>query len=494
MKALRPYQADALGRVRERITLGSRRIILCIPTGAGKTLIAAHIVSGALAKGNRAVFTAPMITLIDQTIAAFEAEGIVGIGAMQANHHRTNPSAPVQVASVQTLQRRGEVPGASVVLVDEAHVYSKAIVDWMQERPDLIFIGLTATPGRRGMADEWGDIVVGVTTRELIEQGYLSRYEVFAPSTADLGRVRITAGEYNAGDAERAMTEGSLVGDILQNYLLAGQDRPTLGFAVSVAHAKFMADQFTMAGVPSAYVEAATDTLERAGIRRQFERGDIRVIWSVRTMTTGVDLPVSGIIDAAPTRSAMLHQQKIGRGLRVNKGTEDLVVWDHAGNTLRLGFVEDLDWSSLPDGSRKEAGERTAPLPKPCQSCAGIMPAKVKVCPACGHERKPPTGFIETEEGELVPIRNEATVRKKHDYSEAFKREWHQGFVWIAQERGHSPGWIAHKYKERFGDWPPFGSAPPPREPSSLIRSWVKSRQIAYAKAKQKQGGGAHVG
>ena len=83
------------------------------------------------------------------------------------------------------------------------------------------------------------------------------------------------------------MSDNGLVGDILQNYLLNGDGRPTLGFAVDVAHAEHMASQFTMAGVPSAYVEARTDLLERQHIQRQFKNGDIQVIWSVRTMTTG---------------------------------------------------------------------------------------------------------------------------------------------------------------------------------------------------------------
>ena len=302
-KALRPYQADAISKVRDSIRQGKRKVVLCLPTGAGKTVVAGAIVRGALAKGGRAVFTAPMISLIDQTLASFEAEGLGPLGAMQAQHPRTDPTAPVQVASIQTLDRRTRqsLPDASVVLVDEAHIRANVVRRWMKERPDLVFVGLTATPGRAGMASEWDDLVVGVTVRELIDQGFLSRFAVYAPSTADLSGVRVVKGEYDPKGAEAAMEEGGLVGDILDNYVRRGEGRPTLGFAVSVAHAVRMAREFTEAGIPSAYVDHTTDTLERQAIARQFRRGDLRVIWSVRTMTTGVDLPVSGIIDAAPT-------------------------------------------------------------------------------------------------------------------------------------------------------------------------------------------------
>ena len=113
-----------------------------MPTGAGKTITAAQIIEGALAKGKRVIFTAPAVALINQTIAAFEAQGIRDIGAMQANHPRTNPLAQVQVASVQTLARR-EIPEAALVIVDECHIRSEVIEAMMRDRPDVFFVGLS---------------------------------------------------------------------------------------------------------------------------------------------------------------------------------------------------------------------------------------------------------------------------------------------------------------------------------------------------------------
>ncbi|MCE6973081.1 DEAD/DEAH box helicase, partial [Cereibacter sphaeroides] len=407
---------------------------------------------------------------------------IVDIGAMQAAHVRTNRRAPVQICSVQTLERR-ELPPATVVIVDEAHVYAGVISKWMQARPDLVFIGLSATPGRAGMADEWQDLIVSVTTRDLIEAGYLSQYTVYAPTTPDLSNVKIVAGEYQAKGAAEVMAQSGLVGDILQNYVLHGEDRPTLGFAVNVAHAKRMAEEFTAAGIPSAFVEARTDTLEREAIQNAFTRGEIRVIWSVRTMAAGVDLPISGIIDAAPTRSAMLHQQKIGRGLRKNPGTEDLKVWDHAGNTLRLGFVHELDWSTLPGGKREVVKvERKQPLPKECGECHFLMEPKVKECPCCGAARKVPNGYVETADGELVPL-NAETGRAK--VPTAVKQEWYGCLLGYAAERGYAQGWAYHKFYEKFGIYPASQFKKIQKIPTPEVRSWIKSRAIAAAKARE---------
>jgi DNA repair protein RadD len=483
-KTLRPYQANALTLVRSSIAAGNRRVVLCLPTGGGKTLIAANIVRGALAKGGRAVFTAPMISLIDQTVSGFEAEGISQIGVIQAKHPRTDEKQPVQICSVQTLARKSSLPEATVVLIDEVHVYSKVVSDWMADRPDLIFIGLSATPARKGMRGEWDDLVVGVTTRELIDLGYLSEFTVYAPSTPNMSGVRIVAGEYHTGQAQAVMEDATLVGDILQNYLINGEDRPTLGFATSVAHAKNMAEEFCNAGVPSAAIDARTDSLERRAIVDQFTAGKIKVIWSVRTMTTGVDLPVSGIIDAAPTRSVMLHTQKIGRGLRVNEGTEDLKIWDHAGNTLRLGFIDELDWSELKDGTREEKEKREEPLPKNCQQCNMVMPPKTKVCPSCGHAMQPPSGWVETADGELVPINREVGAK---DVPMAEKERFYRELIGVCRETGKKDGMAYFKYKEKFGVFPANTFSKIPLEPSLQTRSWLKSKQIAYAKRKERE-------
>jgi superfamily II DNA or RNA helicase len=83
--------------------------------------MAAKITKGARGKSNRVIFTVPAISLVDQTVAAFEAEGLDGIGVMQANHPRTDTLAPIQMASVQTLAR-WQIPYTAVVIVDEAHI------------------------------------------------------------------------------------------------------------------------------------------------------------------------------------------------------------------------------------------------------------------------------------------------------------------------------------------------------------------------------------
>jgi superfamily II DNA or RNA helicase len=83
LRPLRPHQERAIAQLRRSLASGHKRPMLQAPTGFGKTLTAAHIVAGALGKGKRVAFCVPRLTLIDQTVAAFENEGISAIGVMQ---------------------------------------------------------------------------------------------------------------------------------------------------------------------------------------------------------------------------------------------------------------------------------------------------------------------------------------------------------------------------------------------------------------------------
>jgi DNA repair protein RadD len=185
LRPLRPHQERALAKLRRSLMSSCCRPMLQAPTGFGKTLKAAHIIQRARAKGKRVAFVVPALSLIDQTVSAFEAEGIHAIGVLQGVHPRTDRDAPIQICSVQTLARRRR-PEVDLVIVDEAHQMHKEIFRWMKDCPNLIFIGLSATPWSRGLGKYYDDLIIAATTRELIDAGYLSPFKAYAPSDPDL--------------------------------------------------------------------------------------------------------------------------------------------------------------------------------------------------------------------------------------------------------------------------------------------------------------------
>ena len=474
-KELRPHQVKAIQMLRESVANGNRRVVVSMPTGSGKTVTAATIIKGALAKGNRVIFTAPAVSLIDQTVRAFEAEGIYDIGVMQANHPRTNPLAKVQVASVQTLARR-EIPYAALNIVDEAHIRAKVIEQLMDERSDVVFIGLSATPWAKGMGLRWHDLVTPITISELIDQGYLSRFTAYAPDVPDLSGVKVKTGDYVESGLEAVMGDAKLMGSVVSTWFERGEDRPTLCFCVNRAHASELAAQFERHGIATAYVDAHTDRIERQIINQRFSDGEVRIICSVRTMTTGVDLPVSCIIDAAPTKSEMLHVQKIGRGLRVNPGTEDCIILDHAGNSLRLGLVTNIHHATLDTTCTGETQPRkngSEKLPKACVKCETLHAGKI--CPACGHERKP-VANITAKDGHLVEI----TGRKAKATKAEKQRFWSMALS-VDRDRNNNDKLAKALYRGKFGVWP-RGLDDTLIVPDQAFRNYEKSRRIAYAK------------
>src|ERR1043166_971153 len=277
VQALRDYQEDALNQVRQAFVDGHRRIVLQMPTGAGKTRLAAEMVNNARGKKRRVIFEVPAISLIDQTVEMFYKEGISEVGVIQASHYMTDWSQPIQVASVQTLMKQ-DVPEADVVIRDECHKIFKFDMEWMTRDKwrRTPFIGLSATPWTRGLGRVYEKLVVGATFKQMIEKKVLAPFRVFAPSHPDLSGVRTVAGEYQQDELSEAMMASSkLVADIVETWKEKAQGRPTICFAVDCAHAEFLKDRFEMAGVPAAYMDADTSLHERAAIKRDCESGQV---------------------------------------------------------------------------------------------------------------------------------------------------------------------------------------------------------------------------
>lgn len=483
--SLHDYQREAINRLRSSLAGGKKHPMLAAPTGAGKTVISGSIVDSALAKGKRVAFAVPALSLVDQTCTAFERYGIPAddIGVMQATHWRRAPHRPVQVCSLQTLDRRG-FPEVDLVLVDEAHEVHRSVIRWMKEAPQTVFIGLSATPWAKGLGKLYDDLITVATTQQLIDWGYLSPFRVFAPETPDLSCVRVKAGEFDKGQLSDAMSDEGLVGNVVANWLENGEGRPTLCFGVDRAHAKSLQRRFEAAGVSCGYIDANTPTHDRDEIARQFHVGHLQVVCNIGTLTKGVDWDVRCLILARPTKSPMLHVQIIGRALRTAPGKADALIFDHAGNCARLGFPTDIYRDKLDDGKRNQSGKRAsepreAPKPTECTKCSFLRPARVNVCPACGHVHEHKRDVQEAE-GQLVEL-NPAKV--KADMAE--KQRWFSGLLHIATQRGYSPGWAAHKYREKFGVWPNHCEKVP-SDAAADIRRWVQAKQIRWAKGKER--------
>lgn len=483
-KTLRPHQTRAIDLLRSSLGQGSKRPVLQLPTGAGKTLTAAKIISMAREKGNKVAFCVPAISLIDQTVEAFYDEGIHDIGVIQAEHPLTDPSKPVQICSVQTLARR-EAPVVSMAIVDECHMQFKSVYRWMEEKPHVPFIGLSATPWTRGMGKFWDDLLTPTNMRELIDAGYLSDYAVYAPTHPDLTGVKVSAGDYQQDQLSEIMQDQKLIGDIVDSWLKLGNGDPTLCFAVDRAHARAIQGQFARAGIRFAYCDAYTDLIERKHLFRQLARREIAGIVNVGTLTTGVDADIRTLILARPTKSDSLFVQIIGRALRTAEGKGRAVIIDHTDTTLRLGMPCSISRDKLCSGDREERAERERqakeePKPKECPKCQHVKPAGAALCPMCGFEAVM-VRDVEAGQGDLAEIKG-----AKPKFTMEDRQRWFSELLTIQRDRKKSKGWLAHTYKAKFGVWP-RGLDYDRRQPSPEVLGFVKHRNIAYAKKMERE-------
>lgn len=492
---LRAWQERTVPLIREAVKEGHRRIVVQSPTGAGKTLLAAHLFANSIGKSKRPMFTVPDITLVEQTLHSFERVGITDIGIIQAQHERTDFAAQVQIASVQTLIRR-ELPEVDFVMIDEVHVSYEALYKILDGPvwADKIVIGLSATPWARGMGTHWTKLIIGATIKELIDEKILCGFRIYAPAEeVDLSHVHIVKGEYDDGESSQAMREARIVADVVKTWQERWNKDRTFMFCVDRAHAQEQQSKFEQAGIPFGYIDGTMRMEFRGPVFEAFREGRIKGIASVGCLSRGVDEDVHCIIDAKPKNSEMAFVQEIGRGLRNPGGCDkELLILDHAGNTLRLGMVTDIHHEHLDarkPGDREPAFKSDAKpkKPKKCPSCNAVIPHGRVKCPVCGSVLKVQSK-TQHQEGELIEfsLESESPKRKEPKATIVDKQAWYSGFLYLANERGRQEGWAAHRYKEKFGVWP-RGLDKILVHPSREVMSFDKHCRIKFAKSKAKE-------
>ena len=492
---LRPYQTEAVAEIERAYQDGKRAPLLELATGAGKTVVAGEVIRRATAAGRACLLLAPRRELVYQGSASLARAGVDHGVFMAGREDLENAWAPVTVASIDTtlvrVLRRGRRPfvDPNLVVVDEAHLsITKRRQDLLNLWPDARLLGLTATPGRkdgRALGILYDTLIEPVTVADLTRDGYLCPARYFSLSEPDLARVETVAGDYHQGQLNTAVNQPQLVADIVATWLTRACGRRTVVFATSIAHSVALAEEFQRAGVAAEHVDAGTALGERAQVFERFTKGQTQVLTNCLLAAYGFDLPVmSCVVLARPTKSLVLYLQMLGRGLRIAEEKADCLVLDHSGAVHRHGFAADPRFWTL-DG--KYALE-TSPITRTtgeskqidCPECGAVF-AGTRTCPECGYVLKPKGRTVATLDGSLVEIGAGQPVE------EIDRVVFNAELRGLALEKGYQQGWTAHQFKKRFGEFPPwFWNDDPPLEPSLATRRWIKSRQIAWARAQQK--------
>ena len=401
MPELRPYQQHLLQQVQHALADDPKaRLMLQLPTGGGKTVIAGALLVNWLQDGRKAVWLTHRKELAEQTRGMLTNAGVSAITNVNWTPGEDAPAMAggAVILMAQTVGRRNarrqvwnRYHADDLLVIDEAH--HAAADGWtraMRQWPGPI-VGMTATPWRlsekEGFNHLFDDLLCGPQTADLQSLDSLCEARVFIPPPEQRisGGAVDRTGDYTEAGIEQAnrdrpdiMTAGALA--FWQKH---ANDRPTIAYAVSVDHAHNLAAVFDNASIPAAVILGDTKPEERDKAIAGFRNGAIKVLVNVIVATEGFDLPdASCIIIARPTMSLALYLQMIGRGLRPKPDGGDCLILDLAANSVTHGLPEEYrEWSLEPRGTQK-SGE--APIVV-CPLCETASPAASHNCRVCGY-------------------------------------------------------------------------------------------------------------
>jgi superfamily II DNA or RNA helicase/HKD family nuclease len=367
-----PYQQATLDRLEaERIDRGFFRNLVVAPTGTGKTLVAAFDFARQPFAGRRPrlLFLAHREELLRQARDRFrhvlrdESFGdLLGGGEEPASFDHL-------FATIQSFRTRAllDSQGAEhweYVVLDEAHhVPAESYREIVASLQPRILLGLTATPERMDGESilPWFDYRIADEMRlwHAIERQYLVPFDFYGVyDGTDLSTLSWSRGSYAIGELEERYLGNTrranlVLSQFCEVYGEWSQAR-ALGFCVSIAHARFMAQIFRDAGIPAAAITSDSPAEDRVRAASMLRNREVNVLFTVDLFNEGVDIPeIDCVLFLRPTESSTVFLQQLGRGLRLDTGKTNCLVLDFIGNQRRE-FRFDQRFSALFGGTRQQ--------------------------------------------------------------------------------------------------------------------------------------------
>ena len=455
---LREYQRETKQRINDAWSSGHRNVLAVLPTGAGKTVIFTDIIKDH-ARGP-AIAIAHRQELVGQISCALAQRGIfhriIGpppvVKFCVRRHMQTlgrsffDPKSPQAVAGVDTLLRRRDalapwLKTMTLWVQDETH-HILADNKWgtvAAMMPNAVGLGVTATPTRadgRGLGRQYDGVmdtlIVGPNMRDIINDGYLTDYRIFAPRTEDLdlGSVPVSSatGDYSKKKLFVAVRKSRIIGDVVDHYKRIAPGMLGITFTTDVQTAKDIAARFNESGVPARALSYESTDYERFETLDMFSRREILQIVNVGILGEGFDVPGVQVVSMArPTKSYGVYVQQFGRALRIldtiqgdtprDRRTEiaastkpKAIIIDHVGNVEEHRLPDRVvNWTL----ARKRRKSKLCEIPIiTCSMCAYTYEATESRCPECGHVEEPTNRSApQYVHGDLTELDAEALAR-----------------------------------------------------------------------------------
>lgn len=394
---LRDYQEAAITAVGNSWSRGKRAPLIVLPTASGKTIVSADLIARvhAVTRG-KAIFLAHRQELLSQTIAKIRlVSPETRVGLMKAS--TLELGREVTVASIQTiahpsgtaLQRLLDHGPYRLLVIDEAHhavapEWLRVIAKLKDANPDMLLMGMTATPGREdGTALDlvFDDVAYERGLIEMIREGWLVPPRAFRVTIdVDLDNVKMNAaGEYVKSSLASVMNSPPVNAAVVRAWCEYGHDRKMLVYAVDIAHTLALAEEFNASGYSAGFVHGKMKPKEREAALQKFRDGSYKLLVSCETLTEGYDDPsAEGVVLARPTQSQSLFIQILGRALRLYPGKTEALVIDCVGNSLKHQPVQLASLSGFEPEKELDEPEAVPPYAEEDEDGPVVIDANIR--------------------------------------------------------------------------------------------------------------------
>jgi superfamily II DNA or RNA helicase/predicted nucleic acid-binding Zn ribbon protein len=379
---LRPYQVSAVDEIRAAFK-EAKRVVLCLPTGAGKTVVFSEIVRRVLEKGRRVAIITHRRELLSQA-------------------GKLNRCDILMVETLNNQIKRGVVDLSSydLLVIDEAHIgnFRKIL-----EGFNGFVIGATATPvSKPPMAQSYGRLINSVGIGELIAQDYLCNPITYAMHPVDTSKIASRMGEFTAQGLDDAFNRPKVYEGVVQEFVKRWRDKKAIVFCVNIEASINTADSFAReVGADRVYcVHSKQPSAERVALVEAFTASANGILVNCGIATTGFDCPdIEVVVVNRATKSVALWLQMVGRGSRPTASKKEFTILDFGENVHRLGFWQEArDWGKAFNGIEQKKGQGVAPV-KDCPCCGAVLYASARFCQFCGEvfatEKKAERGSLE---------------------------------------------------------------------------------------------------
>lgn len=428
---LRDYQQDMYDKIREELK-SHQGVCGVLPCRSGKSWIMKKIVESACLKGNKVLILAHRRLLLSQHKKIIENARLESVFT-EVNH----------------LGENGKV---DLIIIDEAHISGAASYKKVCDFYKCKRILFTATAKRLDNKPlSLAEVIInGISGDELIERGYISKYDLYAPKlNIDLKNVEMSGSDFNNEQLSEVMLDKKIYGDIIKYYHQLAEGKQSIAYCTNVKHSISICELFNENGIPAVHMDASTPETQREEIMKDYRNGKYKILCNCNLISEGITLPeCECCLLLRPTQSETLYIQQACRCLTPAKDKTAIII-DFVGNCYAHGTPTEKRTYTLEEKQTRVKNPNREPevVARECTNCFRVYKGNDPICPYCGFDNKKTRKQIQMEkEAELERIEKIEKIKRRQEVGMAKDKE---ALIQIAKERGYSMGWVYHMIQSR---------------------------------------------